>query len=464
MGLSSFLGGLGGGAIGSAVVKLYADTTAYKEGLAAAKEETTAFGISAATAYTAAGLAAASFAVSAIRSASEHQQVLAALTAQVGNNTQAFEDQATALQNVTGYQDELILSADTVLSRFKLTQAQVQQAIPVLLDYARATGKDVPDAAKSVGKALLGNTRALKEVGINYKVTGNAAKDYDNILGLLNDKVGGQAAAYATTFAGKLEILAAKFDDFKESAGAPLIGNLSAAADAVSTLADDIQHLGDVMPKPIAGIFSLKNVITAVVPQMGTFYETTQQAADAQAQAAQAAYDATPAIAGMGDASQKAAEQADKAAQAAKDERAAFLSLSGGTLGLISDLQSLHDNQKELQRLQEKGKEGTYAWRQATLAVLQSQLALSDDLRDVASKMREAGASSKDITDRLRYLAAQAGVSKDKFREFIDSVGGLRGVLQGLNDTSTKIHIDTSELDLARAKADRLRDIVRAGL
>ena len=136
------------------------------------------------------------------------------------------------------------MGADTILSRFKLTQEQVQSAIPTVLDFARATGKDVPDAAKSVGKALLGNTRALKEVGISYKVTGNAAQDYTNILKLLNDKVGGQAAAYAQTFAGKLDILKARFDDVKEVVGGVLITDLVHLIDTFNEVNDVATQLG----------------------------------------------------------------------------------------------------------------------------------------------------------------------------------------------------------------------------
>src|SRR4051812_12860022 len=133
--LGGIAGNLGGGSIGRAVVSLALDTTGYNAQLEKTAAETEAattqagastskFSGVATAAYAIAGVAALDFAKSAVASAVEHEQVLAALTAQVGSNTQAFEDQATALQNVSGYQDEAILGADTILSRFKLTQQQ----------------------------------------------------------------------------------------------------------------------------------------------------------------------------------------------------------------------------------------------------------------------------------------------------------------------------------------------------
>ena len=50
-----------------------------------------------------------------------------------------------------------------------------------LLDCANATSKDVPSAAQDVGKALLGNAKALKNIGISYKSTGDSTKDCANI-------------------------------------------------------------------------------------------------------------------------------------------------------------------------------------------------------------------------------------------------------------------------------------------
>ena len=44
--------------------------------------------------------------------------------------------------------------------QFGLTGKQIEDLLPLVADYAAKTGKDLPDAATTLGKALLGNTRA----------------------------------------------------------------------------------------------------------------------------------------------------------------------------------------------------------------------------------------------------------------------------------------------------------------
>src|SRR5262245_11579920 len=128
---------------------------------------------------TAAFIGLAAIVGKSIHSFMEHEKVVAQLENTIKNmpqlagaTTEAFEKQAAALQDVTGFQDELILSSDTVLARFGLTEDQIKRLTPLVLDFARATGKDATDSATAIGRALLGNARALKTVGINFKSTG----------------------------------------------------------------------------------------------------------------------------------------------------------------------------------------------------------------------------------------------------------------------------------------------------
>src|SRR4029453_18850210 len=91
---------------------------------------------------------------------------------------QALRNQAQALQSVTKFDGDATAAAMGHLAAFKLTGTQVQQLTPLLLDYAAKTGKDLPTAAGALGKALLGNGRALKEVGINFKDTGSTSGNF----------------------------------------------------------------------------------------------------------------------------------------------------------------------------------------------------------------------------------------------------------------------------------------------
>lgn len=141
----------------------------------------------------------------------------------------------TAMQAKTGFDDDAIASSQAVLAQFNLTGQQVKNVTPLLLDYARATGQDVTLAAESFGKALLGNTRALKTIGIDYKMTGDSAKDFANIQDLVRQKVGGAAEEFGGTTAGKLEILNATYGDLQETIGEALVPALTSLTDVATT-------------------------------------------------------------------------------------------------------------------------------------------------------------------------------------------------------------------------------------
>ncbi len=172
-----------------------------------------AFGKSSVAAFSEAELAAVG-----MSSAIEKNKSLAGAT--VGE----YQALASAIQSKTRADDESILSGAAVLGNFNLTNERLKATLPLVVDYARKTGKDVPTAAKSIGKAMLGNTRALKDLGISYKSTGDKQKDMANITQLLRDKVGGFAESEAKTTAGRIDIMKNKFDDLLEIVGGKMVG------------------------------------------------------------------------------------------------------------------------------------------------------------------------------------------------------------------------------------------------
>ena len=134
---------------------------------------------------------------------------------------------AEALALKTKFDDDETKAAIATLARYNLTGKQLETLTPLVQDYAAATGKDLGGAASTVGKALLGNVRALKELGINYKPTGDKAKDLAAITQLLRDKVGGFAEKEGKTAAGTSSILANQFGEVKEQVGSYLVPALT---------------------------------------------------------------------------------------------------------------------------------------------------------------------------------------------------------------------------------------------
>lgn len=183
----------------------------------------------------------------------------------------ALRDMNSALQQTTRFDDDAVAGAQALLAQFNLTGQQIKKVTPLLLDYAAATGKDVGDAAESLGKAFLGQTRALKEVGISYKTTGDAGQDFANITDLLAEKVGGFAEEEGKTAAGQMAILTNKFGDLQESVGQALIPALTALVDVATPVLDAFNKLPEPMQTTAVVATGLGVAALVAVPKIIAF-------------------------------------------------------------------------------------------------------------------------------------------------------------------------------------------------
>jgi hypothetical protein len=457
--------GITGGPVGRAVVEMVGDTAKLRDDFRKAHADTdratsgmsksaTTFSTVAKVAWAAAGAAAVAFVASSIQAFAEHQVVVARLQttiertpALVGASVAAFEEEATALQNLTGVQDEEILAADAVLARFQLTQDQISDLIPLVLDYARVVGIDASTASTNIGRALLGNARALKTLGVDYKATGDRAKDYDAILAILESRVAGQAVAFGETLPGKLDIASAKYDDVKEQIGeslAPALEELlelgSASAEvmgpvlgtAFETLGEaigpvvamlqpviDLLHLAgvgaeetgtsakeaadggnllsDALGFVAAGGRAMLNPIGNARDRLrdlggflGIVVDEAENAAGSQDQLSAAMRESAVIAAEEADQVNQLAVAHSAAAAAALEEWAAELQLAGGMLGVqgaaLSAEQAedrLADARREVSDLTDAGKRGTEEYRDAMLDLAQAELAAVQSQRNI---------------------------------------------------------------------------------
>lgn len=437
------LSSLGGSTLGQVLVKVGLDTKQLDAGMAKAKGEAAAagssfskFGAYASAGFAVAGAAAVKFAVDAVASAQEHEAVIAQLKVVVGDATKAFEDQATALQNLTGFQDEEVLAADTVLARFKLTQAEIQQTIPLVLDYATATGKTAADSAGLLGKALLGNTRALKLIGIDYKATGDKAKDLANITELLQDKVGGASEAFGQTFAGKLAILRGKFDDLKETLGTALIPTISDAVDTLGSMADVIdaithQKLPDFDDAlKLINLDLLEKGLQAIHNPLGDFISQIRDAADVTSTVTikSATYTGTlkdlrGAMDVASGAAARLAEAQRNAAEAAKAQHAAEKALAGGVVGLLASIDQHRAALRDLNAVRHDATSTSAEFRAAEINAIQTQLGVTASMTELIAKYKLGTAGASDVAAKFDALALKAGVQKSE-------LDGLNAVVQ----------------------------------
>ena len=98
-------------------------------------------------------------------------------------------------------------------------EGSLKKLTPLVLDFAQAMGEDPVNAAEAVNKALNGQMRGLKSLGINMVYTGDKASMLTKIMGALSDKVGGQATAALTDEERALRGVQVSIDETKDSWG-----------------------------------------------------------------------------------------------------------------------------------------------------------------------------------------------------------------------------------------------------
>lgn len=129
----------------------------------------------------------------------------------------------SALALKTKYDDDAYASGQAVLAQYGLTGAQLEQLTPLLGDYAAKTGADIPTAAEQLGKALLGQGRALKSVGIDFTDAGSVGANYDQIIAGLSSQVGGFAEVQGQTASGANAIFKNSIGELLEQLGQGLL-------------------------------------------------------------------------------------------------------------------------------------------------------------------------------------------------------------------------------------------------
>lgn len=169
------------------------------------------------------------------------------------------------LAKKTKFDDDATASGQAVLAQFGLTGQQIEQLTPLLQDYAAKTGKDIPSAAEALGKAMLGKGRALQEIGIKFKDTGDLAGNFDQTVAGLRSQVGGFASAEGKTAAGRAEILRNQFGELQETVGAKLVPVLTTLSGWLLNIIDFFSNLSPGVQAAIGVAIGLAGAAYVVV-------------------------------------------------------------------------------------------------------------------------------------------------------------------------------------------------------
>jgi hypothetical protein len=143
------------------------------------------------------------------------QNVTGATDAQIA----AVESQILQTSLLTGITDDELRPSFERFVRATKDSDEALKLQKVAIDVAAGSGKSLEAVTNAMAKAAEGNTGALSKLGVGLTAAQLKTMDLDDITNSLANTFGGQAAAKADTFAGKLEILKNAFSEGKETVG-----------------------------------------------------------------------------------------------------------------------------------------------------------------------------------------------------------------------------------------------------
>lgn len=173
----------------------------------------------------------------AATAAMEDEKSMVALAKAMENVNQGFANTSTEefvnqTMLATGVADDLIRNGLSRLITATGDAAQAQDLLTTALDISAATGRDVVSVSQALARASTGQVSALTRLGIPLDQNIVKSKDFAAALDVLNDRFGGQAAAAAETYAGKLSRLQVAAGEAQETIGYALLNAIDDVGNA----------------------------------------------------------------------------------------------------------------------------------------------------------------------------------------------------------------------------------------
>ena len=143
----------------------------------------------------------------------------------------AVERSISKLQDQTGVLDDELRPAFATLVRATKDQAASTDLLSIAADVAAGKGKDLGSVADALAKAYQGNTKGLRDLGVELKNADGSAKSFQQISEELVGLYGGSAkAAFDADPAKQLQV---QLENLKETVGnalLPVVQTLAGAA------------------------------------------------------------------------------------------------------------------------------------------------------------------------------------------------------------------------------------------
>jgi RNAse (barnase) inhibitor barstar len=137
-----------------------------------------------------------------------------------------FQKFASSLQSVTTFGDDVILESIALTrSLTELDNNGIKRVTKAALDLSSALQIDLTTATRLLSKASQGQTESLTRYGLQIQKTGDSVRDFEQVLGLVEQRFGGRAQQETNTFSGAIQQLRNNFGDLLETFGLYIVKN-----------------------------------------------------------------------------------------------------------------------------------------------------------------------------------------------------------------------------------------------
>jgi hypothetical protein len=393
--------------------------------------------------------------------------------------------------------DEDVLSVfDKFITYGKLTENQITQLTPVVIDFAAKSKISLGDATSVIIKALEGNGKALKEYGINIKDAKGTTEAFGLIMSELAPRVEGAAKAFGETTQGQIKATAVEIENLKEDIGEKLqpairgfYAFISQGLEGIPLLFEglvngienfiaSIKVVGRIAKEGLTGNFHVIDEIKAEIQANQERIQTEKDYRDIKKQALSIAGQAE----GKTEADQNkllkqniVLRDASIAAYRKIYQEGNQLSAQGKAAAkqLLLDAETVNQIEAVIARASDKrvlGKGGNTGPVDTTALKNPSKTFFADDLKDEAAAAKKL---SEQISLELSTRIHQREIAADKERQIIEGTRDieLQNEITKLSDIKNKKGVSANEVINATAefKAAELKitqkynhDIVKA--
>lgn len=212
------------------------------------------------------------FAKDSMQAALEDSRAQERLAKTLQNVVKASDEQVAAVErSIKTMETQFAVADDELRPAFEtLVRAtkdvgQAQSLMQLALDVSAGSGKGLQEVTVALVKAMGGQMRGLKDLGINVKTAAGDTASFADVQQQLVDMFSGQAAAAADSQTGRLRALGIQYENLKESVGTALLPVLMQLAGIANSLFGWFNHLGEGTQHLIAQIVVFGTIgVTAV--------------------------------------------------------------------------------------------------------------------------------------------------------------------------------------------------------